>query len=254
MTTTHPVTEPTSPRERGSWTAPVIALTVLAVVIIAAVVASRLTGGAQRSTLDDSWANVTTVQLDIDSGNVTLQASDGQGVRVQRQLHWTTHKPTISASLQGDVLVLKSSCSGGFFNLFGQNCEVDHTVWLPRSATAVVKTNAGNIQATNLASPLRLHSQAGNVTGAALAGTDVEASTQAGNVELLFSQAPSDVTATSQAGNVTVELPRGTEGAYAVDAHSQAGRADVGIATDPASTRHIVATTQAGNVKVRYAG
>ncbi|WP_190344256.1 DUF4097 family beta strand repeat-containing protein [Streptomyces venezuelae] len=73
------------------------------------------------------------------------------------------------------------------------------------------------------------------------------AHTGGGNLDASFTATPEQVEAESEGGNITVRLPEGT---YAVDAKSDGGDRELGIASDPSSSRKVKAHTGGGNVTI----
>jgi putative acetyltransferase len=108
-------------------------------------------------------------------------------------------------------------------------------------------SKAGKLRVRDACGRLRLTSSAGAIEGDALRSAEVETRTDAGHVLLTFAAPPTHVQVTAAAGAVELALPGGP---YAVDASSSAGRVHVTVATDPASSRRVVARSSAGSVRV----
>ena len=87
--------------------------------------------------------------------------------------------------------------------------------------------------------------------GSGLRSSDVEATTDQGGVALRFDAEPQRVVADSDQGNVEVVVPQG-EAFYRLDTDTDQGRVVRDIRTDPTSDRSITASTDQGDVILRY--
>jgi DUF4097 and DUF4098 domain-containing protein YvlB len=110
---------------------------------------------------------------------------------------------------------------------------------------------SGDLRLSQLSGPLRLRSNSGDIVGEALASAQVDAADNDGDVSLAFAAVPAQVSATSDAGDVSVDVPRRV-GGYRVRAATAAGDRTVSVRQEAASTRAIVATSDAGDVAVAY--
>ena len=115
-----------------------------------------------------------------------------------------------------------------------------------------LQSDNGDVDVDSASGPLHLSSGNGDVVGTDLTTSQVQASSSNGDVVLTFARAPETVTATSANGNATVGLPRGPE-SYLVSASTDNGNHSVGVDTNSASDRHIVVSSQDGDVAVNYA-
>ncbi|HKX23736.1 MAG TPA: DUF4097 family beta strand repeat-containing protein, partial [Candidatus Saccharimonadales bacterium] len=147
------------------------------------------------------------------------------------------------------------------------NCSVDYIVYAPSSVTVHAETQSGNVKllgmegAANLGTEsgnietadnkgsLKARTSSGNITALRVAGSDVDAQVDSGNVELEFVAAPNKVVARSSSGNIEVAVS--AQQKYAVRAETDSGRREVSAPQDSASPRTIDAQTSSGNVTVR---
>jgi len=208
---------------------------------------------------------VSRVTIDLDSGDITLHTGSGGQVSVQRSLKWDSTKPTVTEGWTGDTLAITARCASG-----EHSCAADYQVDLPADVTVVAKTNAGNVTTRGIhggqelrsdagdltvkdsGGALTLHTNNGRVTGTGLAAAQVDAGTDAGDVNLTLTTVPDSLTAKSSAGDIDLLVPK-TDGGYAVQAGTNAGAKRVLVDTSGSSKRRIVATTDSGDVQVRYA-
>ena len=197
-------------------------------------------------------------------GTVKLLPSPDGKVHVTAKGHYTLERPSLhTSSTSAGVTVSGSGCSPFGVLVCGQ----DITIQLPPGFTVVASSSGGDVRATGLTGPLKLHSSAGDVhvdgttgtlnvsssagdvKGTNLRSTQVSASSSAGDVSLRFIAVPDAVTANSSAGDVTVRVPGSV--AYQVKTpKSSIGDTRVSVRRDDASTHVITAGTSAGDVTV----
>jgi hypothetical protein len=191
---------------------------------------------------------VTELIVSSGAGNVEIVATSADRVTVHQTTHWVTSEPTPKKTLSNGVLTLADSddCRGGWTLL---RCETDYRIEVPRDLDVSVKANAGNVNVTGLAGRLTLESDAGNVKGAGLGASHVKASTDAGDVRLSFTVAPTSVDAETDAGDLDLDLPRAE---YALDLDTDAGDTSVeGIVRYDLAPHSVTAETDAGDLTIR---
>lgn len=88
---------------------------------------------------------VRAVQIDNDSGNMSIRAADVERTEIHQRFEYTWSKPEADDGYQmdGDTLVL-DGC--------GWNCEVDYEVVVPRGTAVTGDADAGNIELDGVAS------------------------------------------------------------------------------------------------------
>ena len=202
----------------------------------------------------------------VDSGDLTLIASDDSQVHLTGIAHYSLVRPTVDVTTTGASVSVTVHCLW----FVASECSVDLTVAIPPRIEVTASTDTGNLTSNGLddlslqtdtgdlqvnggSGYLHLGSQTGDITGVAIDAPSVTASDQTGDVSLDFAQAPTDVSGQDQTGNVTVTLPAGAT-AYAVSAHTDTGDTSVEVPTNPASTDEISASTSTGDVTVNAAG
>ena len=165
------------------------------------------------------------IALDIDTGRVELVRGTG-GVTVEQTSEYLIREPKVERTVENGVLTIKSDCGG----LFLLDCTTDYRVEVPAGVLVHVKTDVGNVTATDLEA------------------SDVRVSTDVGNIELDLTEAPDHLETHTDVGNIELALP---DAAYAVDADTDVGDIDVtSIVQDDRAPRTITATTDVGDVTV----
>jgi hypothetical protein len=208
---------------------------------------------------------VSTVHVSVDGGITVQPGPDGQVTMAAHQV-WSFHQPTITETQTGTDVTITASCPGMNWG----TCSTSVRVTVPSDAALNLTSQDsditvsgvqgaldlhsgdGDIDVASASGPLQLSSDNGDVVGTALTSSQAQASSHDGNVDLTFIDLPTTVTATSDNGDVIVGLPRGPT-AYLVSATTDNGNRSVGVHTDSASDRHIVANSNNGDVSVAYA-
>ncbi|HEY6423715.1 MAG TPA: DUF4097 family beta strand repeat-containing protein [Pseudonocardiaceae bacterium] len=190
---------------------------------------------------------VTSLKIDNPAGENQIEGTDATTVSVTEKLSYTGTPPQTSHPVTGGQLALSYTCPSGVLDV--KVCGVTYVVKVPRRLAIQVNNKAGATTLNGLAGQLTLTSTAGEIDATALTSSAVSAQASAGTITLEFTAPPTTVDAQAQVGSVTVWLPAGT--AYAVDAGSQVGSAQVTVQQDPGSTHHITAHSQVGSVTVK---
>lgn len=217
-------------------------------------------------------------------GSVTVTGTDDRTVAGTVRLRGGLRKPSHSERVEGDTLVLRSSCP----NLLAVVCDADFDLEVPRGMDVEADVSGGGVTATGLSGRLDIDSSGGGITlrnvggdavldssggGIALTGgagavvadssgggitlrasdaATVELHSSGGGIDASFRTAPDDVRADSSGGGITVELPDDGE-PYRVDADSSGGSTEVAVRTAPDAERTVAVSASGGGVTVRYA-
>jgi len=211
-----------------------------------------------------SYDGVRTIDLNLGFESVQIVgAADASAVSMTRSYTWSLGKPSISNSLNGGVLSIRSSCpfSGGL------GCSGHVGLVVPKDLAVLVHTSNGSltlhnldgavdvttsngsVTASNLSGRVTLRSSNGAVLATGLRSDGVDVATSNGEVRLSFQTAPSTVTARSSNGSIEVAVPSdGTS--YHVTATTSNGNRDVSVPTDPSSTRRMQLSTSNGSIRV----
>ena len=212
-------------------------------------------------------ADVRTVDIDNGAGSVRVVGTPGDEVTIRARVSHGLRSTGHDERLEGDRLVLDASCP-----LFASNfCSVSYTVEVPQGVSVrihaeasirvadiagdvVADTSNGRIQADRIGGDVRLDSANGRVVGTDLESATAHAASDNGAVELEFLEPPRTVVADSDNGSVEVVLPD-TPDDYILDTSSDNG----GLfrmprrRRDPDSERTVTASSDNGDVTVRYA-
>jgi hypothetical protein len=210
-------------------------------------------------------APVRSVDISSGGGSVSAIGTTGRNVVVDAAVSEGLFAATNQVAVQGDRLILRSSCPP-MFNTF---CQVNYTVHMPRSLPLRIRSDGGSIHVDGVGGDLDLASSGGGVhvtgsrgqlrlrsSGGGISATDTQspaadASSSGGGVRLAFSLPPQRITARSSGGGVTIQLPN-TSDTYRVDIASSGGSSSNEVRTDPTSTRLIHARSSGGGVRVQY--
>jgi hypothetical protein len=208
-------------------------------------IAGSLARDSQRQQV--GYSGVRVLDLDVGVEDVEVLAGPGSSVSLDRTLSWSWRRPSTTERLDGDRLVLRSSCPPSF----GRGCSGRLRLVVPADVEVRAHSSGGDVRVSGLTGPLDLSSSGGDVRGDGLGSESVAAESDAGDVQLVMARPPGRVTATSSGGDVDVRVP-GDSTTYRVDASSSAGSRDVDVRIDPGSPRTIRVESSAGDVRVGY--
>jgi hypothetical protein len=254
------------PGVRRAWRIGGVLLTAVVMVFATGTVVSAL--AHEEETVEETFDDIRFLEVNDTAGTVRIVGGSGDQVEMTAEVSHGLRRTGLSWEVEGDRLHVESSCP----ILFTQFCSVSYTFTVPRDleldihaersieadavdGDAVLSSDAGRIEVTRMGGNLRMHSDAGRVTGTAIESEQVDASSDAGRVELVFASPPRNVHADSDVGRVEVVVPRTeseSDQVYNVHADTDAGDTDVQVVDSPEADRAITATSDAGNVTVRY--
>lgn len=228
-------------------------------------VVSQLAHDEEIVQLSFEGIGIQTLDVRVDSGEIRVIGTDDDTIsvtaRISNGLRSTTHREVI----EGDALVIRSSCPGVFSNF----CSADYTIRVPRHLSAVVRgdnsrivvgdltggatitSDNGGIEALRLDGPLDLRSDNGSITADETLSTDVRARSTNGSIRLTMANPSERIQAASDNGGITIVVPD-SEQAYATDLTTDNGGINNRVRTDPASPRTITASSSNGSITVRY--
>jgi hypothetical protein len=225
---------------------------------------------------------ISSLQVDAGTGDVNIVAGRGRDVTIDSRAEGTFHVPELRVNVEGSHVSLSGGC-----DVVGLGpCQATVVLHVPADVPVKVDGHSGDLTASGMSAPVKLHTSSGNVsadgltgeadlrTGSgdvsagALTGTvklrsssgDVSAvdldarrvlaSTNSGDVKLVFTAAPDRVDALGHSGDMTVVVAPGS-GPYHVVADTNSG--DTNTIPDTArATRLIHARTNSGDVVVGY--
>jgi DUF4097 and DUF4098 domain-containing protein YvlB len=210
---------------------------------------------------------VTSVDLAIGTGSVTVTGTDRPGVRVDATGARGLNAPSDHETVADGRLSITSSCS--FVLIANTWCALSYRLQVPKGVSVTVSAGSGSIDVDGVSGPLTLSSSDGTVRVDGASGPlnlysgdgdvevigarsqRVEAGSGDGAVTVGLATIPTEVSAHSGDGGVLVEVPPGPA-LYQVDAHSGDGHVATSVRTAPTSSHHIDAGSGDGDVTVRY--
>ena len=218
--------------------------------LVAGVIAAATTAGCTASGLRTEEQSyeiaepVTSLVIDARAGAVSVGAGEGP-LTVTETYEYRDDKPRTSHQVNEATLQLtESGCAADTFR-----CSVHFRIQVPATTAVTITTNAGAVELDDLDGDIRVETDAGTVEAKNLAGDQVSVQTDAGATSLHFREPPTMVRATTDLGAISVEVPRGT--AYAVDASTSVGGADISVDRDSASPHKITLRTNVGGIQVK---
>jgi Putative adhesin len=201
------------------------------------------------------------------AGSVHIVGTQGDSVTVRARVSHGLRSTGESVRRDGDRLVLRGTCPviGSDFCTVTYNVEVPRDIDVRIRADAAItvsdvsgdvdaSTDNGRVEAARVTGDVDLDSDNGRVVGTDLRAGTAHAESDNGRVEMGFLASPRTLEARSDNGSVEVVLPRTSSYYRIVDVSSDNGSAATPeIRIDPESRRTITATSDNGDVTVRYA-
>ncbi|MCU4177839.1 DUF4097 family beta strand repeat-containing protein [Carboxylicivirga sp. N1Y90] len=167
-------------------------------ILIGAFTVFSLFATAQEAKIDETFENITEIEVDVIFSNVNIEATDGNTVSVKGLIEWSNTKQDfeIITEVRGTTLHIevdhprnvKGNTSGNF------------DIKLPSLTDVKVNTISGNVKLNGVGQQsIKLNSISGNLNGDKLTG-DVKATTISGNIYL--SDIKGHVKTSSVSGNL----------------------------------------------------
>lgn len=192
------------------------------------------------------------IDVDLLTGTVNITGQDADRVDIERELEWAHARPTIDEYWAAeDRLRADVDCPNGFPAWVGGGCSVDYAARIPSDADVDATTTTAPITVRDIGGDVQLSATTGDITGADLRSSRVEANLTTGDVDLSFAEQPDLVSIELTTGDVVLEVPRG--GAYDVDIETTTGDERVDVVQDPAAPRAITVDATTADVWIRYA-
>jgi hypothetical protein len=255
-----------SPRARIIW---MLSGLLLVVAIVPALALSMIGSTAYKPLSSRQrvfTSPISEVTVDVSNGDITVERGSGADAVVATSgIHGLTY-PTDEEHMDGDALVIRSSCGT---NIFNDRCTRNYVLHLPSAIAVTASSGEGDVTVTDMGNAVSAHSAQGDVTISGGSGT-VKASSGQGAVTVSRSSAssvsvrsgqgdatvdllssPDRVSAVSGQGDVTVHLPKGPN-SYRVTASSGEGNVSDNVDDNPSSDRVIKASSGQGDVTVGY--
>ncbi|MET0191521.1 MAG: DUF4097 family beta strand repeat-containing protein [Pseudonocardia sediminis] len=201
---------------------------------------------AQTESATESVGAVDRVEIEADTGSVSLRPGPQGSAQVQRTLRWTgEEKPEYTQSVSGTTLTITARCP-----VADERCSTDLVVTVPPAAASRTTVSTGDIAVDDLTGAQDLTASTGRITGTGLGAAPVAARATTGQVSLRFAAAPPSVDAEATTGNVDVRVPVGP--VYQVQAQVTTGNSRVEVADTPGADHRISARSTTGNVSVTH--
>jgi hypothetical protein len=253
-----------TPAVRGVWLGIGSLLTVAAVGFGTIQAVSALAHDEHTETETFAADGIALLDVENDGGSVEVSGGDVDEITVVSEVSDGLFATSRRVEVAGSTLVVRADCPQ-----LSTWCSVDHRIVVPRDLDVLVHVDNGRLTVRDLAGDLEADGDNGRIelirlsgdvvastdngrlTATGMRGENVRVDSDNGRVSVTFAEPPVDVRATSNNGSVEVIVPD-TEAAYRVEVDTSHGSRDVGIRTDPASDRSIVAETDNGSVAVRY--
>ncbi len=239
--------EPRSGFRAGPW----LVLGGVLVAVLIAVTAVSVLGnvGVDRGGREDSFASPERLTVENETrGRVTLTATDGDRVLVDREMRGTPlSEPDEDIETEDGHLRIETECSGIWFV---GGCAVDYTIAVPAGVAVQVETVGGGVSATGLDAGVRVETVSGAVDLSDVSG-EVRVETTNGRIDAAGVAGSADLETTSGAITASGEGERlyasSTSGAVdvggfsaaAVEAESTSGRVSVGGGFDTAEVSSV---------------
>jgi DUF4097 and DUF4098 domain-containing protein YvlB len=269
-------------RQRGGALLVGCLLGLVFAVIAAVQIAAWTVGAVERTTHQVIPGPVGVLQVDAGAGDILVVPTSGSDVRIDSTAKGALHTPRLRAVKDGLMVRMNGDCPAISFG----PCRASIVLHVPRGTKVDVRSGSGDLTASGITGPVRMETGSGDVnatgltggaelrtssgdvsahslggdvtlrtasgdlTGEDLAAGTVQAVTSSGDVDLGFRLPPRDVDAATASGDVNVALPFGQ--AYRVEADTGSGQSEIGVKTDPTSTRIVRARTSSGDAIVSY--
>lgn len=221
---------------------------------------------AEHREVDVVTAPVRVLDIDSEAGSVQVLGTDRTSVRLSAVVSDGLTPTRYTRRVVGDRLEVRVSCHtpGG-----SPWCSVRLRIEVPRSMAVNIRTGDGRVRVADLSGPVQVRSGDGAVQAESLRGTatlrsvnssvtaermrngSIDASSGNAAVRVELDVPALAVSAHSDNGSVDVAVPL-DDTAYRVSADTASGETRALVRTDPQGTRRIVATSQTGDVTVRY--
>lgn len=256
-----------SQSERRTWYAVGTVLTVAAIASTAIGVRLGSNGTDEIESQTHTYSQPVNriVVPDLASGDLTIIAdSEGDSVRVDRQLHWENGvpeaKPKPVEAWRGQTLTVGRQCPDS-----GDACSIDYVIHVPAGVSALVQMSAGDLKITGVSGALDLKASSGDIEinepkGAVKAESNsgdikvndarssaMTAQTTSGDIKLYFSTAPATVLATVTSGDIEISVP---DVDFDIKADVTSGDLNINARNNSTSARTITAKATSGDISI----
>lgn len=187
-------------------------------------------------------SKVTTVTLDT-AGSVTVTGRSGGGpVTVTEELSYSKTPPATTRTVSGTTLTLTYSCPSQLM------CSVDYAIGVPRGVAVNAESREGSVTLTSVSGAVTARTFAGLITATGLTSPSAVLKSDAGGIDATFAAAPASVQASTDAGSITIAVPGAAT--YKVSAHALVGVTTVTVRHSASATRVISAHSDLGAITI----
>jgi len=239
-----------------------------------------LAGQASFKVGHDIPASTRRVNVNFSSGNILLQEPAGDQAKLTGTAHYSLIRPSFTTHVTAAGTDFGYNC-----NLPAGSCYLNATLSVPRgtptslytgggNAVAIgtsgdvtltsdggnvsaekvsghltLNTDGGDVSAERISGGLILNTGGGDITATTITAARVTASTDGGNITVVFTSVPTDVRVNTAGGNITIVVPPGST-RYDVTESSAGGTTSARVPVDSSSPNVITATSGGGNITV----
>jgi hypothetical protein len=207
------------------------------------------------------------VIVEVDTADVQIGVSTDGRTSVRTRMRWNTRQPAYTAEQVGGTLTVRLQRCG--FHALGAFCVSDVAMTVPAAVDVQLRTDSGRVRIAGVRGTVRLTAdsadldlarlggpvtarlESGHLVGQNLTSATVEAELDSGDVDLQFDTAPAAVRTRTDSGHVVIAVPSGS-GPYGVKANTGSGATRIDVPTGPAVDHQIDASTDSGDITIRY--
>lgn len=189
-------------------------------------------GGYQASAAYTVSAPVSSLVVASELGEVTITGSQRSTVSVTEQIQYSDRPPVMTRTVTGKTLTLGYRCPNE------SKCAASYDIQVPRDVAVRASSANGEIQLSALAGPVQASSNLGLITASGLTSSTASFDSNLGEIDAVFTTAPTTVHATTDMGAINIRVP----GTVSYDVNVTPGGLGSANVTVPrsASSRHVI--------------
>lgn len=187
-------------------------------------------------------APVTSVTVDT-AGSITVTGTSGSGpVTVTENGSYSTTPPATAHTVSGSALTLGYTCKTELL------CSVDYDIKVPRGTAVHAEGREGTVTLTSLSGPVTAKTVTGLISASGLTSPTAVLKTNAGGIDATFSAAPASVDASTNAGSIVLSVPGSAS--YRVSADAVVGTTNVSVPRAATSPHSVTARSDLGGITI----
>jgi len=211
---------------------------------------------------------ITDVEVDIDSGDVSIVPGPAGSVSLLQHLTWSTARPKVTETWSGADLVIRVECSS--HSLFAtDDCGASLRLTVPAATAVQATAQSGDVHVSELSGDVHVQvtsgdadfvadtgyvwarTTSGSVNGSRLRSQRVNVAAVSGDVDVAFAVAPTTVDVSVTSGDATVTVPHGAK--YRLSGQTASGDRSVDpVIVDETSSRSITIDSLSGGTDFGY--